>query len=85
MDSELRESRMKLFTCPYPVKLTLGLAGHPISVYILAGTVVQQEVEGDGRYILHPEMLNCILKSTIILDNTRRTSGAVDAHDCGLS
>ena len=43
-NSELRESRIKLFTCPYSVTRTLELAGHPISMYILAGTIVQQEV-----------------------------------------
>lgn len=38
-----------------------------------------------GRYTLHQEMLNCLWKNTIILDNTGRALGAVHARGGSLS
>lgn len=84
MNRELRDGRIKPFTCSHSLRLTLGQEGQLTFVYILTGTGEQQDVEGVGRQVLHPEMLNCILKSTIILENTERTLGAVGAHGCSL-
>lgn len=38
MNNELRENRVKPFICPHSLRLTLGQAGHLISVYVLTGT-----------------------------------------------
>lgn len=49
MNSELRDNRIKSFTCPYSLRLTLGLKGHLASVYILTRTVEQQDIEEGGE------------------------------------
>lgn len=59
MDNELKESRIKPFTCLYSLRLTLGQAGHLISIYILTGTVAQQEVEGGGEITCY--ILKCLI------------------------
>lgn len=49
MNGELRDGRIKPFTCSHSLRLTLGQEGQLPFVYILTGTVEQQDVEGMGR------------------------------------